>query len=613
MKISEFDNLLQRKTLIGDGGMGTMLYQQGVFLNSCYDELNISRPKLVEQIHTQYIDAGADFIETNTFGANEIRLARSGLGEKVSEINAAAAKVAKKCASDKVLVAGSIGPSGQELNVFDDKKADVIKSAFELQAEVLCESGVDFLILETFTDPNELMLAVEAAAKTSLPIVAQMAIEQEEDVIKNLSKIADCDCVNVVGMNCILGPAQMLRAFEILRTVTDKPVSIQPNAGLPQKVEGRIMYVSTPEYMAEYAKRFYESGARIIGGCCGTTPEHIRRIALAVKAIHKSGQRQIKIEPHIKEIDEHEKVAAVPLVLKSKLGKKLASGQKVITIEMSPPRGTDTAALLERIKLCKDKDIDAVNVPDGPRASSRLSAMITAIKIQQEIQIETIVHFCCRDKNLISIQSDLLGMHAIGLRNILVITGDPPKLGEFPDATAVFDLDSISLCKVITALNHGSDIVSNKIDPPTALTLGVGANPVAVDIEREIERFKLKVAAGAEYAITQPVFDPKAFLDFIEATKDSGIPIIAGVWPFTSFKNAQFMANEVPGVSVPKEILDRMEKTKTAQEGKIEGVLIAREMIETLGDKAAGFALSAPFGNVNIALAAVGKIDLDEI
>jgi homocysteine S-methyltransferase len=258
-------------------------------------------------------------------------------------------------------------------------------------------------------------------------------------------------------------------------------------------------------------------------------------------------------------------------------------------------------------------DIDAVNVPDGPRASSRLSAMITAIRIQQEVQIETIVHFCCRDKNLISIQSDLLGMHAIGLRNVLVITGDPPKLGEFPDATAVFDLDSISLCKVITALNHGSDIVSNKIDPPTALALGVGANPAAVDIEREIERFKLKVAAGAEYAITQPVFDPKAFLDFVEATKDFGVPIIAGIWPFTSFKNAQFMANEVPGVSVPKEILDRMEKTKTAQQGKIEGVLIAREMIETLGDKAAGFALSAPFGNVYIALAAVGKIDVDQL
>jgi len=366
--------------------------------------------------------------------------------------------------------------------------------------------------------------------------------------------------------------------------------------------------------MAEYGKRFYEKGARIIGGCCGTTPEHIKEMARAVRAVAKATAPRIQVAIATRVDSEKAfEVTEKPLAEKSRFGAKLAAGEMVTSIEVTPPRGIDITPVIEKAKLCAEYGIDAINIPDGPRASSRLSPMVTAIRIQQEADIEAILHFCCRDRNLIGMQSDLLGSSAIGLKNMLIITGDPPKMGDYPEATGVFDMDSVALTMVLRNLNRGMDIGGNNFPPPTAMTIGVGANPVATELEREIERFEQKVLAGAEYAITQPVFDADMLLSFLKRIEAFSIPIVAGIWPFTSFKNAEFMANEVPGVVVPDELLSRMSKAKTKEDGRAIGIEIAMEMVEKIRPHVQGFAVSAPFGNVKIALAVLGKIDNTEI
>ncbi|MEN6338278.1 MAG: bifunctional homocysteine S-methyltransferase/methylenetetrahydrofolate reductase, partial [Phycisphaerales bacterium] len=424
-------------------------------------------------------------------------------------------------------------------------------------------------------------------------------------------KIAGEEAVTAVGLNCSVGPSGMLGSLELVRHVTAKPISVQPNAGMPRQIEGRQLYMCTPEYMAEYAKRFYEKGARIVGGCCGTTPEHIREIVRAVRSISRVATRTgVSVSPEVRDVARPVAKAPQPLATRSRFGAKLAAGQTVATIEITPPRGVDVKAVVEKARQCAEAGVDAINIPDGPRASSRLSPLVTAVKIQEGAGIEAILHFCCRDRNLIGMQSDILGASAIGVRNLLLITGDPPKLGEYPNATGVFDMDSVALTGVARSLNGGVDIGGNGFDPPTSLVVGVGANPVAADMPREIDRFKQKVAAGAEFAITQPVFDADCLLRFLEATQGSPIPLIAGIWPFTSFKNAEFMANEVPGVVVPKRLLDRMSQAKTKEQGRVLGIQIARELVEEIRKHVAGFAVSAPFGNVTTALAVLGKADI---
>jgi homocysteine S-methyltransferase len=489
---------------------------------------------------------------------------------------------------------------------------------FSDQANSLAAGGVDFLFLETFSNVAELLIAIEAAAATGLEIVAQMSVAENGMTIyglkigKAVSQIAKHPAVTAVGLNCAIGPLAMLNSLKEIRKVTDKPIAAQPNAGRPQEVEGRTIYMCTPEYMAEYAKRFYENGVRIIGGCCGTSPEHIKQIARAVRPMDKAGRPAPSIRVSTTESAKATGHEPVPLAERSKLGKKLANEEPITCIELLPPKGADMSALIDKIKLCADHGIDAINIPDGPRASSRLSPMVTAIKTQQVADIETILHVCCRDRNIISMQSDMLGVQAMGLKNVLLITGDPPKLGEYPDATAVFDLDSIALTAVVDDLNRGLDIAGNELPEPLSLTIGVGANPVASDLHREIDRFKQKAAAGAEYAITQPVFDTEMFYTFQAAVAECKVPLVAGIWPFTSYKNAEFMANEVPGVVVPKEMLNRMSAAKTREQARRLGIEIAREMIEQLSEHIAGFAVSAPFGNVKIALAALGRIDIEK-
>ncbi|MEN6425929.1 MAG: bifunctional homocysteine S-methyltransferase/methylenetetrahydrofolate reductase [Phycisphaerales bacterium] len=618
LKRSAFEKRVSERVLVGDGAMGTMLYQHGVFLNRCFDELNVADPKPVRAVHDDYIAAGADFIETNTFGANRLKLSKFGLAGEVGSINRSGARIAREAAKDAAMVAGAVGPLGCELTEHGPITPEVAGQMFEEQGRALVEAGVDLLILETFSNAEELLIAIRAVAGLGeIPILAQMTVNENNETIygeridQAIGKIAREDAVTAVGLNCSVGPSGMLGSLELIRRVTDKPISVQPNAGMPRRIEGRQLYMCTPEYMAEYAKRFYEKGARIIGGCCGTTPDHIREIVRAVRSISKVVTHagvSVAAGPH--EAAKPVLKEPQPLAQRSGFGAKLAAGETVTTIEITPPRGVDVTAILAKARQCAEAGVDAINIPDGPRASSRLSPMVTAVKIQQEAGIEAVLHFCCRDRNLIGMQSDILGASAIGVRNLLIITGDPPKLGEYPSATGVFDMDSVALTGVVRNLNRGVDIGGNGIDPPTSLVIGVGANPVAADPDREIDRFKQKVIAGAEFAITQPVFDPDCLLRFLEATQEFRIPIIAGIWPFTSFKNAEFMANEVPGVVVPSKLLDRMSRATTKEQGRILGIEIARELVEQIRPHVAGFAVSAPFGNVTTALAVLGKADI---
>ncbi len=611
MNKQDFLDLIKNKILVGDGAMGTMLYQKGVFVNSCFDEINLVRPDLVEQVHIGYIEAGADYIETNTYGANSHKLAGFGLADKVEEINRAGVQIARKAvAGTDVLTAGSVGPLGGSISPLGRVSIEEANESFSQQIKALADAGVDFIMLETFADPKQLVLAIRAAAEVcDLPVVAQLTVNQycetsfghqAEDA---LAMIAAEPGVDVVGFNCSIGPSIMLSALEMVYTKISKPLVVQPNAGLPKDVDGRMLYLSTPEYMAEYSKRFFEKGARIIGGCCGTTPEHIREIARAVHSVDKAdiAARVAVIAEHDKEKTQ-ECVPAVALEDKSAWGQKIANGQMAVAIEITPPRGCDLSAIIEKSRICRDAGIDAINIPDGPRASSRMSPMITALEIQRQAEIESILHVCCRDRNIIGLQSDMMGAQAVGIKNMLLITGDPPKLGEYPDATAVFDLDAIGLSSLVHGLNCGYDVGGNELAQPLSLVIGVGANPVAAELEREIERFKQKVKAGAEYAITQPIFDSQMLRSFLEETKEYKIPIIAGLWPFTSYKNAEFMANEVPGVVVPDALLKRMSAAKTREQGKELGVQIARELVEEISDLVDGFAVSAPFGNVAMAL-----------
>jgi len=616
VKRSALEQLISERVLIGDGAMGTMLYQQGVFLNRCFDELNLGDPGLIKKVHSSYIETGVDFIETNTFGANRLKLSRFGLSAEVEAINRAGVHIAREAAGEAVLVAGSMGPLGTELTAHGPITAQEARQIFEEQARALVQAGADLLILETFSNTEELLIAIEAAAGLGdVPILAQMTVGESQETIYGeridhaLARIAREEAVTAVGLNCSVGPSGMLSSLELVRRVTDKPIAVQPNAGMPRQVEGRQLYMCTPEYMAEYAKRFFEMGARLIGGCCGTTPAHTREIVRAVRSISKAATQRaapamvVAVSPARTVVKEPQ-----PLETRSRLGARLAAGMPVAMVEITPPRGVDVKAVVDKAGQCARAGVDAINIPDGPRASSRLSPLVTAVRIQEGAGIETILHFCCRDRNLIGMQSDILGASAIGVRNLLIITGDPPKMGEYPSATGVFDMDSIALTSVVHNLNRGLDIGGNGIDPPTALVAGVGANPVAADLEREIERFRQKVLAGAEFAVTQPVFDPDCLFRFLEAIEGFRIPIVAGIWPFTSFKNAEFMANEVPGVVVPDALLDRMSKATTKEHGRALGIEIAQELVAKVQDRVAGFAVSAPFGNVATALAVLGKV-----
>lgn len=608
MTRKELNERIKDGVLLFDGAIGTMLYANGIFINRCYDELNLSMPNLIKQIHKEYVDAGADCIETNTFGANRFKLAAHGYGEKLSVINYEGARLAREVAGSNHLVAGSIGPLGIKLEPWGPTSMTEAQEAFREQAQALKDGGVDLFILETFTNLVCLQQAVLAIRGIcDLPIIASITVGDDGNLLYGATpevftrKLDEMD-VDVIGLNCSVGPHYMLQTLEEMVKLTTKPVSAMPNAGMPRIIEGRNIYLTSSEYMAEYVRRFILLGAKIVGGCCGTTPKHIKAMRSAINSIIPH-LRPTAVNLEAKAEKTAVKTAQpVPMSEKSNLGRKLANHEFVTSVEITPPRGCDPGKVLEAAKLLKENNVDAVNIPDGPRALTRMSAQHLSCLIEKQVGIETVLHYTCRDRNLLGMMSDMLGLYAVGIHNLLLITGDPPKMGDFPDATAVFDVDSIGLTNMVNHLNCGVDLGGNSIGKPTGYLVGVGLNPTAIDLDLEIRRFEWKVKAGAEFAITQPVFDVNKLLDFLERIKHVRTPVIAGIWPLVSLRNAEFMNNEVPGVSVPGEVIERMRAAKSKEDALTEGIAMAKEMVLRLKDHVEGVQVSAPMGKVQHAL-----------
>jgi homocysteine S-methyltransferase len=606
-RAAEFREQLARRVLVADGAMGTMLYSRGVFINRCFDELNLSSPDMVRQIHQEYVKAGAEILETNTFGGTRQRLAAFGVAEKLRAINHAGVQLAREAARDTAFVAGAIGPLGVRIEPLGPTSFAEARAMFREQIDALLEAGVDLLIFETFGNLDELREGVTAAREAAgdeIAIIAQVTIDDFGHLpggtdTEKFTREMDSWPVDVIGLNCSVGPKATLETIERMVQYTTKPISAMPNAGLPMRVEGRNIYLCSPEYMTQYARRMLLAGVKVIGGCCGTTPEHIKLIRSETRSL-QPGARSLTVTVEEPQAKAHA-LAAVPAAEKSKIGAKIAAGQFVSFVEILPPRGIDASREIAGAKLCADHGIDAINVPDGPRASARMSAQVTCQLIQQKAGIEAVLHFCCRDRNILSIQSELLGAHSAGVRNLICITGDPPRMGLYPDATAVFDVDAIGLVNIVHNLNHGLDIGGNPMGSQTALLTGVGANPGALNMDEEIRRFEWKVQAGAEYVVTQPVFDLDLLEAFLKRIEHVKIPVLCGIWPLTSFRNAEFMVNELR-VPVPEPFMERMRRVDNAEKAREEGVAIAREMVERVASMVQGVQLSAPFGRYQMAI-----------
>jgi methionine synthase / methylenetetrahydrofolate reductase(NADPH) len=605
------------RTILCDGAMGTILYERGVFINRCYDELNLSQPDLVRSIHEEYLQAGAEIIETNTFGANSFRLLRYGLQDQVFAINKAGAELARQAVgqlaekqASKAWVAGAIGPLGVHLEPLGKTGLDEARAAFAEQIRGLKAGGVDLLVIETIVALNEAEQAIKAAQEVApeLPILAMITVDEEAHCLDGSSPETAATRLtawgaDIVGCNCSTGPATVLTALEKLAAATTRPLAAMPNAGMPRAVDGRNIYLCSPEYMVSFARKFLKAGAQFIGGCCGTTPNHIRAMKSALRAVdaQKGSTHATAKAPIVTE------TPPPPIEQRSKIGQLIHDGIFVTMAEIVPPRGIDCKKELDGAALLAARGIHAINVPDSPRASARMSAQSLCIQMQQKIGIETILHYTCRDRNVLSIQSDLLGASSIGLKNILCLTGDPPKLGNYPDATAVFDVDAIGLVNIVHRLNHGLDIGGNPIGASTGFTIAVAANPGVPDIDNEVRRFAYKVEAGAEYAITQPVFDLRILEAFLKRIEGFRIPVVAGIWPLASLRSAEFMKNDLR-VSVPDSILLRMQQASTPELARAEGVKIAQEMLSAAIPMVQGVQVSAPFGRYALAAEVIAEV-----
>jgi methionine synthase / methylenetetrahydrofolate reductase (NADH) len=629
------DRLFAGGTVLCDGAMGTMLYARGVFINRCYDELNLSQPELVREIHTEYLQAGAEVIETNTFGGNAYRLELHGLKDKVREINVAGVRLARECVNQirdkqacEAFVAGAIGPLGVRLEPLGKVGLDEAQAAFAQQIRALVEGGpgvgADLLVIETMTSLAEAEQAILAARSVApgVRVVVMMTVDEEgncldgapaETAAMKLTKWG----ADAVGCNCSSGPATVLSVIERMRPVTTKPLAAMPNAGIPRAVEGRTIYLTSPEYMASFTRKLVKAGASIVGGCCGTTPSYTRAMKSYLRAMdameggiqvmEQAGSNKAASKAAVKAAS---KVEPPVLAERSKIGSMVAADEFVTMVEIVPPKGIDCSKELDGAAMLHKLGVDAINVPDSPRASARMSAQSLCVQIQQHVGIETILHYTCRDRNVLSIQSDLLGASSIGLKNILCLTGDPPKLGNYPNATAVFDVDAIGLVNVVHNLNYGLDIGSNSIGASTGFTIAVAANPGVQDMDQEVRRFAFKVEAGAEYAITQPVFDLRVLEEFLRRIEGFRIPVIAGIWPLTSLRNAEFMKNDLR-VSMPEDIMARMAAVTTPEAGRAEGVKIAQEMLAEARPMVQGVQVSAPFGRYGVAADVLGLAEVE--
>jgi methionine synthase / methylenetetrahydrofolate reductase(NADPH) len=608
---SRLTEIFGTRNVLCDGAMGTSLYARGIFINRCYDELNLSQPELVRNVHEEYLQAGAEIIETNTFGANALRLQRYGFADKVVEINRAGAEIARKAVnqradkqSGKAWVAGAIGPLGVHLEPLGKTSLEEARAAYAEQIRGLAEGGVDMLLIETVSALNEAEQAILAARSVAptLPVLVMVTVDEDAICLDGSSpetaaaKLTEWGA-DAIGCNCSVGPATVLTAIECMASATDLPLIAMPNAGMPRAVDGRNIYLCSPEYMASFARKLIKAGVQFVGGCCGTTPSHIRSMKSSLRAM---GAQEVH-HTQVKQAPVASEIQPAPLAERSRLGGLIADGTFVTMVEMVPPKGLDCNRELEGARMLVQNGVHIINVPDLSRASPRVSAQSLCIQIQQQTGMETLLHYTCRDRNLLSIQSDLLGASSIGLKNILCLTGDPPKLGNYPDATAVFDVDAIGLVNIVRRLNHGLDLGSNPVGVSAGVTIGVAANPGLPDMDNEIRRFAYKVEAGAEYAITQPVFDLKLLEAFLKRIEEFRIPVIAGIWPLTSLRNAEFMKNDLR-VSMPDEILVRMQKADTPDRARAEGILIAREMLAAAQPMIQGVQVSAPFGRYSCAV-----------
>jgi methionine synthase / methylenetetrahydrofolate reductase(NADPH) len=629
------DRLFEGRTVLCDGAMGTMLYSCGVFINRCYDELNVTQPETVRSVHEQYLQAGAEVIETNTFGANAFRLERFGLRDKVGEFNRAGAAIARQCVDaihekqgTQAFVAGAVGSLGVKLGSgAGEIGKDAARAAFAEQIAALVEGGVDFLIAETMMSVDEAEQAVLAAqeAAPGMKVVVLFTVDDAGNCLDGESPEAAVERMlavgaDAVGCNCSMGPAIVLSVVERMRKVASLPdgfpIVAMPNAGLPSNVEGRNIYLSSPEYMGSFARKFVRAGASWVGGCCGTTPAHIRSMRGALRAMEAQDSGESAVAQGGASVlasveDAKVSVEPPPLRERSVIGRMIVEGEFVTMVEIVPPKGFDCAKELAGAKLLAGFGVHAINVPDSPRASARMSAQSLCVQIEQKVGIETILHYTCRDRNILSIQSDLLGAASIGVKNILCLTGDPPKTGNYPDATAVFDVDAIGLVNIVRGLNRGLDIGKNSIGGSAGFTISVAANPGVPDIDHEVRRFAYKVEAGAEFGITQPVFDLRLLEEFLRKIEGFRIPVIAGIWPLTSLRNAEFMKNDLK-VSMPDEILARMGKaTEAGKEAALaEGVKIAQEMLAAVRGAVQGVQVSAPFGKYALAGEVLGLVEV---
>jgi len=601
-----FEEYLKDNLVLLDGAMGSLIYEKGVFIDKCYDELNLSRPELIQSIHEEYIRAGARVIESNTYGANRFKLKSHNLLDQIEPINLKGVSLAREAAGENVYVAGSMGPTGVELEPWGETTMEEVFTAYAEQAGFLKEGGADLFILETFQDIREMEQAIKAIRSVSeLPVVAMMTVGEDGKTRYGVD-LADITCrlekseATVIGLNCTVGPKPMLDFVEQISKISEKPLCIMPNAGRPQFTDGRMIYMSTPEYFSVYTKRFIEQGVRVMGGCCGTTPDHIGKMANALAMKQTRIQHSINIG--VKPVTEEPLPDPVPAMEKSGLSKKLISGKQVVLVEMVPPRSTDITKPLEGAKLLQKHHVDAINIPDGPRATARMTGLALAVLMQNQVDIETVLHYTCRDRNLLGMQSDLLGATAMGVRNILAITGDPPMIGDYPQATAVFDIDAIGLVHLIDNLNHGIDVGEKRIGDPTAFFTGVGLDPNSLNPENEIHRLQMKKEAGAEYIITQPVFDVASLESFLEKVDMGDLFLIAGIWPLVSLRNAEFMKNEVPGVVIPDQVIKRIAKFDTREDQLKAGVEIAQSMVDQVLGFVNGIQVSAPFGRYALAV-----------
>jgi homocysteine S-methyltransferase len=606
--VKAFLEALADGPLLFDGAMGSLLYERGVLHTRSYDELNLSQPELIRKLHRDYLDAGADIIETNTFGANRVALARHGHSARVEAINRAGVALAREVVDDVGYVAGAVGPTGINMAIASPGDRDAVERALREQIEILGDAGIDLLLLETFYSILEIELALRVAREVSeLPIVAQMVFTSSgvtEDGLEP-SEVAErliAGGAQIIGANCGTGPQELYPVASAM-VGHGVPVSVQPNAGLPSVVDGRTIYVANPEHFGVFARRMLKSGVRLIGGCCGTTPEHTRAMLGAVKMMGGSNAASARLaRARPPTIEPEARPAVVPLAERSRLGARIAAGEFAVSVELTGPTGTDPSKVLAGVEEVVTGGVDIINIADGPRATARMSNLAFCT-LAQKTGVEPILHVCCRDKNYLGLVSHLLGAHALGIRNLVIITGDPPKMGDYPFATPVYDVDSIGLLEIARALNAGYEPSGKELGCHTSFVLATGAEPAAADYERELRRLEQKRDAGAELVMTQPVYDPRTLERFLDDVEPLGLPVMVGLLPLASHRNAEFLHNEVPGMQIPASYRERMAAVGSGPEARAEGVAIAREALSGVLDRVAGAYIMPPFNRVESALA----------